>query len=174
MNITVPEELKERMDAMGGLVNWSAVACAAFEKELVAVKTRMMVAAMSDVIERLKASQESQATDDYKRGHFLGGEWAKTQAEAAGLKRLAACNESCSPIEWDQMFDTGPGPSTNSAAERLAWVIRPDLEGDRDRTDAFWEKVASWGLDGQLGESEFLKGFAEGALEVWDIVKDHM
>src|SRR5689334_11107909 len=67
--ITVPIDLKKRMEAAAGLANWSAVASRAFEGELMAIELRRKSSmTRQDVVKRLKAAQEKDVQEDYADG----------------------------------------------------------------------------------------------------------
>ena len=52
--ISVPLELKKRMDKVKEDVNWSALACRAFEQKLAEVASKKENKTMNDVITRLR------------------------------------------------------------------------------------------------------------------------
>src|SRR4051812_13093986 len=56
-NISVPQELKARMEAVAEPVNWSSVACEAFESKLAEITARRGARDMREAIERLRASR---------------------------------------------------------------------------------------------------------------------
>src|SRR4051812_22715259 len=88
-NITIPADVRASMDAVKETVNWSAVATEAFRAKLVALESRKAVGDMSDVIERLRATKKKHDDEMYQEGREVGGSWAKEEAEAFELKRLA-------------------------------------------------------------------------------------
>src|SRR5262249_27023394 len=88
-NISLPRELKARMDAAPSSVNWSAVAAQAFEAKLLELESQKEVKSMDDVIARLKAAAELEANEDYQAGFKAGQQWAKEQATPKELRRLA-------------------------------------------------------------------------------------
>src|SRR5690349_19928782 len=78
--ITVPADLKDRMDATGSSVNWSAVAARAFEVKLAEINARKKGATMDDVITRMKAADEADANEARQEGKEAGEQWARTEA----------------------------------------------------------------------------------------------
>src|SRR3954447_17485852 len=93
-SISVPPDLKARMDAVAEPVNWSAVACRAFESELAEIVKRKGVRDMKDVIQRLRASKRQSDDGLYHRRNDAGVERAKDKAEALHLERLVAFKAS--------------------------------------------------------------------------------
>ena len=87
--ITVPADLKARMDQVKQPVNWSALACRAFEHKLAELITEKGTRNMSDVILRLRASKQRLDSELYKEGKGNGEAWAKDEAEAEELQALA-------------------------------------------------------------------------------------
>ena len=56
--ISVPRDLKARMDKVSASVNWSQVAAQAFEAKLLELESKKEVSGMDDVIARLRAAAE--------------------------------------------------------------------------------------------------------------------
>jgi hypothetical protein len=174
--ISVPSELKARMDAVDESVNWSAVACQAFELKLAEITKRKGAQNMEQAIQRLKASKRKFEDKRYEEGFELGKTWAMNQAEAEELQRLvnfkSACErDSCGwigffdPDKWD--WDDACSPS-----ERVAFVIGGnDHNGDREYAREFWEEVGLPKQDSAAGQ--FVRGFVDGALGVWYVVQLH-
>lgn len=92
MNISLPDDLRERMDGVSG-VTWSQVAAKAFELE---VNSRTMGKdddAMTAAIERLKASRQKAEQEDRASGLEHGKRWAMKRAnwrELCAVANMAA------------------------------------------------------------------------------------
>jgi hypothetical protein len=170
--ITVPNELKARMDAIGEDVNWSALACRAFEQKLGEIINRRGVKGMQGVIARLRASKLEHASEAFGDGIAAGKEWAGATAEAVELERLERYREDIGSA-WDEVFAAGFGGAIG-IHERLAWTARPDDERDREAASRFWEQAIGDNFESLMCDDDFLKGFVDGALEVWDAVKDQL
>jgi hypothetical protein len=153
--ITVPPDLKARMDAVDEPVNWSALACQAFEQRLAEITKRKVITNMTDVVNRLRASKRTFEDHKYQEGHDAGKRWASNNAEAAELMRLAA---------WHHLHQPHCGPVDFTSA------VWPEHEGDTDIADAFWYPHA----DDRSPTGAFVRGFADGALAIWDEVKDKL
>jgi hypothetical protein len=169
-SISVPPDLRARMDKVKEPVNWSAIACQAFEAKLNEIAKVKELKDMSDVIERLRASKQETASDEYNHGVEAGEEWAKSTAEYAELRRLGELEERTSTVDWEQFFCTGDSDAYG-AANRLVFAIQPDTEGSRMAAEEFWEFTV--GEDTELTD-DFVRGFADGALKVWHEVKDQV
>jgi hypothetical protein len=168
--ITVPPDLKARMDAVEEPINWSAVAAAAFEQKLAEIVRRRGAKDMREAIARLRASKARFVEQEFKQGREAGRAWAMNRAEAAELERLAAFVERCG-LDWDGLFDRA-GTDAYSAGERIVFAILPEDDGDRGASHCFWEMNAG---DPDLAmRPEFVRGFAEGAVELWDEIRDQL
>jgi hypothetical protein len=87
--ISIPRDLKERMDDEGGGENWSGVAKHAFEKRLLELKSQEKGASMEAIAERLRAADALDDNLQYKRGREAGEAWVKEDATPRQLRRLA-------------------------------------------------------------------------------------
>jgi hypothetical protein len=90
LNISLPDDLKERMERVSG-VKWSRVAAEAFERE---VKSRTLEGTdMTAAIERLKASRAKSEENDRQSGIEAGKAWAMREAEWDVLCTVACLDE---------------------------------------------------------------------------------
>jgi hypothetical protein len=167
--ITIPPDLKARMEAVEEPMNWSAIACTAFEQKLAEITKRRGAKDMKEVIDRLRASKQKHENEQYNGGHEAGQEWARNEAEAGELIRLEKFHDACGPSDWGRFFWTSDRDAYG-AAENLVFRIWPDDDRDRDAASNFWE---SQGHE-EYPDDEFVRGFAEGALEIWDQVKNQL
>ena len=108
----------------------------------------------------------------YKDGFEAGQEWAKQTAEVNELERLDLYRRSARSNEWDYFFDTEEN-SAYSGGYTLHLIIHPEQEG-RAESDAFWERVAGPDYNVLSRDGDYVLGFAEGALAVWNEVKDQL
>jgi len=174
--ISVPRELKGRMDKVKEDVNWSALACQAFQAKLAEIATRKETRKMTDVIERLRASKRKSDSEDFQDGFLAGTEWAEKRAEAAELERLEALHKRLSKdpsYDWNAFFGEW-GSSAYSVAEQLFFELQPHCDGDRNSASEFWLCAFDNEGEGEELRPELIKGFAEGALKVWNIVQDSL
>jgi hypothetical protein len=163
--ITLPHDLKKRMDAANEQVNWSATAAAAFEAKLLEIESRKDVKDMSEVVERLRASKAKQNKADAEYGAKLGEQWAKKTAEYSQLKRLEQRMHS-------KRFSARKNAFYEDAFE-LYRVIHPEPE-NQDPTIGltWWEEMVSGEL--YILTPAFLQAFVEAAVAVLQEVEGEL
>jgi hypothetical protein len=159
------------MEAVEVPVNWSAVACRAFEDKLAEIATQKEKRDMTDIVARLRASKRQSEDTHYKEGFEIGREWAGDTAEADDLQRLERWKERCG-WEWGECFDNDPRRSC-TVADLVAQNIWPDDDLTLPSSDEFWEQALGDNTSAKDNPS-FVKGFVEGALALWDEVKDQL
>lgn len=172
MTIYISDSLRREMDKSDKVreTNWSALASGAFLNrlaEIAAEKAARKEQDMSDVINRLKASKAKSQNRERTAGIAAGREWAKNHAEAEELQRL----EDQRDHNNDWYF--GEGTSSYTDADYFVMIVRnlePENFHDSDSSD-FWENHAE---EGQSANSDFVHGFALGAMEVWSDAKKHI
>lgn len=174
MNISVPDDLRQRMDAVEDRVNWSALACRAFEQKLGEVASTKRNKTMADVIQRLRASKQWADDKVYQKGLEFGRQWASYAASAEELERL---QNSRDPVN-DWYFDA-EGSSAFSVGEALYFIIQPDEDGSRDGARDFWQEVLEADGFGRTDDERpfnpsFVQGFAVGAVELWEEVSPQL
>ncbi|MGH8502011.1 MAG: hypothetical protein ACREVE_05965 [Gammaproteobacteria bacterium] len=156
--IYVPDDLRERMDQASEEVNWSQVACRAFEMKLGELATTKREKDMTDVIQRLRASKIEDEAELYTDGKDLGREWAKDTATWLQLKRV--------PASHDQMFrenliDDG------ALGHWVACKIIGDNDADWQTINEFWSEVVGEIDDARVNDDDFIRGFVDGANEIY-------
>ncbi len=162
MNIYVPDDLRKRMDKVKD-ANWSALACRAFESELAEIAARKAKPMVTqDVLARLRASKAEADSDECKAGREAGTTWAQRKASAPELERLAGARLA--------YITTQPG-SAFTAAEHLVEVI--DGEMSRSSAREFWEHAVGDDWE-ETCTDEFVNGFKDGAIAVWNSVKNQL
>jgi hypothetical protein len=166
------------MKGCGEKVNWSAIASEAFAAEVARINTRKEKAKMDDVIARLRASQREGVSLLFERGREAGEEWAKQEAEAIELRRLEQARYE-TKSEVKSGFDNwlvGIHPDSRlSARSRFVQIIRPTEHAlDCESTvEDFWDEALD-DLACDSGDSEFVHGFADGALDIWEEVANKL
>jgi hypothetical protein len=170
MTVYVPDDLKGRMDKVEG-VNWSPLACRAFEAKLAELITKQGAKDMSDVITRLKASKAEAGDANRTMGREMGDRWASSSAEAEELGRLEAWAEG----DWEEQLEDSDPNAAFGPSHHLVDVIEGGHAGRSD-SDEFWTFFEDmYDLDPEYRwKHAFLVGFVEGALEVWSKVKDQI
>ena len=159
--ISIPEDLKKRMDACRVEMNWSEIAAEAFEQKLGDVAANKQKKTMQDVIQRLKASRKRSEAEESKQGLKLGRKWAETAAEWDELERLdeAEGEENHSDL-FNEPHRGGPSffCSTKDGSDHLD---EKDLQG-------FWR---TWGGIAKPSH-DFVNAFWDGAVQVYREVRD--
>jgi len=163
MNISLPDELKDRMDALREPVNWSGVAAKAYERKLEELDPTPKEFTMAEAVERLRASRETYVTepafeiaaDRYGEGLIAGMAWAREAAEWPALMQLERIAGSASPSQWEKDVNL---------AEAAQNAIAP---GD---CEAFWQERA----EEPAPPARYIHGFTDGALTILDEVKKRL
>jgi hypothetical protein len=154
------------MKSVGDYVNWSSVACKAFENKLEGLIQQEEVESLDQVVERLrKLNAEREESDSLKRGVEIGKRWAMNRATPAQLDAIESFRSEVSDAEWREMFENRRG--LRELADRLSGHKSEERRGGARR---FWGEI----LEERPGGTDFFAGFAEGALEVWKSVKDRI
>lgn len=151
--ISISDDLKQRMSQVEGDVNWSQVASRAFEVRLAEIATKQKVKDMNDVVQRLRASKLQGEDEVYREGEEIGREWAKNAATWQQLERV--------PGPDHEMF------RSTLIGSLFVWIAK-EIVGDDD-TD-FWADVCGRESDARLDDEGFVRGFVDGANEIYDQV----
>jgi hypothetical protein len=178
--ISVPVDLKERMDAVKDQVNWSAIAVRAFEQKLAEIASRKKKKTMDDMIQRLRGWIIQRQNEDYQAGHEDSQEWGKHSAGVRDLERVEKL-----VLDVNRIYEGGLGQFLRECAalagvagaytvgERVYFQMFPEHQDDHTAAASFWE--AALGNDsGKTENPDFVRGFIEGAKELWDTVKDRL
>ena len=156
-SVSISPDLRERMDSVEDPVNWSQVAAEAFEKKLAEIVRRRTDRTWDRVVARLRASKFEWESDQFRLGREAGIEWAKFGAEWIQLMNLGEANLDREGSVWD---------ATMAAPDDLsdAFLLHVDEQAlsEREARSDFWSRV---GVDDRPC-TEFLRGFADGALDV--------
>ena len=112
----------------------------------------------AEVVARLKESKAEHQLEEYDAGRNAGLRWARDEASERCLRVLTEI-QSNSGSDWPQMIEGGMDCSLP--------------EEFRDAVDAAQESdvVMGLGAGSYLKSDEFTRGFAEGAIAVWEEVQ---
>lgn len=199
--ITVPSELKARMKKARALVNWSSVACDAFEKKLSELGPIEEVTSIDVAVARMKsvnAMGSEFGEGVLETGKESGKRWALNFATPNQLQRMADFRIQIPDAQWpaymssrdgymelgkcidpqpDRFLGAGPaaiepGPFQkdpwNDSSGRRGRNRRPRMSKRPNGELGIWPLI----LDHRPEHPRFFLGFAEGALEVWNQIKD--
>ena len=166
INLSIPDELKSKMDLQGGTANWSNVAQTAFEKELLMIEANQQVENMDDVVSRLRASKMVSIEDVLPDAKEKGRNWAKQGAEYVQLKALGEAHWE--GMEGGYWRTAGAVAISNHENESLDDV-------DTHQSNDFWEEWIdmTWRNDSDVADAA-AGAFVEGAVEIWEEIKDQV
>jgi hypothetical protein len=171
--ISVPSDLKTRMDRVKEPVNWSAIACRAFQDKLAEIASRKEIKTMTEVVERLRATLRNEEGKDFSHGYELGRKWAENAASATELKRMEKFQET-SKTKSKQDWDTWFWPrGTHHPWRILVGVIRNEKDVHPMTAQAFWQDIVA-GSSVTSVDGDFLRGFVQGAVDLWAQVKSQL
>ncbi len=171
-NISVPRELKARMEAADKGVNWSSVACSAFQVKLLELDSQKETKNMDEVIARLKAAGELEDREEYQAGRAAGEEWAGKQATPRQLRRLTKGMDDPG-YGISGMLEVYVNGMNHGIQHGLCHAISGKEPGCGD-AKMFWEVILGDDCAGQIDDLAFAQGFVEGALELWKKVGDQV
>jgi hypothetical protein len=162
----LPDDLKARMDAVTD-VNWSGEAAKCFEKVLGEIAKRKPNQDLADAVARLRASRLESEEADYRAGHDAGRVWALNRATYPELQRAAELDTDLSDLQGGGGFRT---------SDYVAFAVRGiDLQdGYMDAMDSaniFWEEAGFSSAAVDAKGEDFLRGFLDGAGEIWQAVR---
>jgi hypothetical protein len=174
VTISIPSALRDRMEAVKGQVNWSAVAARAFDAKLLELELAAKRGHMQkqDIVKRLKATKDND-TEDYEDGKAAGQQWAAEEATAKELERIARyirrmeAGQGSSHVAW---WHVGAPQWRVSPTHEFAYAAQPKYKDDPSAADDFWQ--AALGDDAErIEDPDFFHGFGDGVVEVWNEVQ---
>jgi len=164
INLSIDDELRTQMESLDRKPNWSGIAAAAFRQHIAATNMKKTEIDMSDVIERMKAAQELDAAQNSEIGRQEGRVWAAECASPRKLKRLEADRD---PVhDWY----IGVGESAYAGGDLIARV----LNGTETPEQGAFKDMISPEYSDLEDVPEFVQGFAEGCMEIWEEVRDQL
>lgn len=162
MTISIPDELKIRMDAIEG-VNWSAVAKRAYEIE-VEVKAQTKGDNMSGMIERMRAGRVRKEMEERPEWVATGRRWAVEDAEYHQLSAVAK-------IDLDGL-ERDPRAADENDARRFLATIAMAIYGECDDYEINETFELITGEVNGSASTRLLVWWVEGAQQAWNEVKD--
>lgn len=166
VHIYVDADLRARMDALSGKVNWSRVAAEAFERELDRreVLGREDVEGLEQAVERLARSRARSAGLRERQAREAGGRWAREQAE---WDQLLAIEDLA--VNWERNPERVATARPEALVAALWRALEDDEQGPGDATDLAWW-LDTLGLPPEPSAAE-LRAFVEGALAIFHLVR---
>ena len=172
MNISLPSELKQEMDAVTESVNWSAIAADAFRRKLLALTSQREGKNMTEAITRLKAAMEFESITEHELGGEDGKNWAMWTAKPKQLRLLSNHYERNGLQKFIEAARNRSDEHYPALvlANVLYGMCHPDTLFD-DEAEVYIENDLRTSVD-DLNNIPYLTGFVEAALEVWHLVND--
>jgi len=152
VSISVPSELKEGMGQVASGVNWSAVACGAFQEKVTRFEGLGFKMSEEQGLKRLRESAERHGKREEEKGVDAGKAWALKYADAEQLELLSNLWEALGDSASEFFGDDSRG---YSPADRLYFVMFPHNENDQKEAKTFWE--CQVGVEGPVHDS-FVEG----------------
>jgi hypothetical protein len=178
-NISLPRELKKRMDAVQETVNWSAVASQAFEAKLLELESTKGVKTVQDMIERLRATRKKATKKDYEAGKELGQEWAKSYATAKDLEHIEKLLKEINAVYENpgvylrELERKAASPESKRSFAEMVYFEIYERQKDTAAAAPFWNAALGEHVD-KAENADFVRGFIEGSNELWVAVKDQL
>jgi hypothetical protein len=130
------------------------------------------------VLESFRKAEESEKAEQYAAGVRRGRTWASGEGYKAvtppirELQRLERAKEYHDE-DWCCFFFGNAYRTGFSTGKHLFFVLRPEDEGHFAAADDFWHSEVG-AEDEELESDDFIRGFADGALEVWEAVQESL
>jgi hypothetical protein len=108
----------------------------------------------------------------YQSGHQFGSRWARgvltseSQDDWSPLIRLVGLGTKHPGPAWEAYFEAGHWAQT--PLERLHMAIDPQMHGSPDAFEEFMGSVFGDNRRKDFHRPSFVRGFAEGVIDVWD------
>lgn len=182
MSISLPQELRDRMDAVQDSINWSAVAQQGFEEKLSSI-ARADEPTVAAAIARLRGTVADRTGAEYRRGLEAGRHWAMNDATVAELRRL---REFFDRLEAGGGFDAWLAKNRETS-ERLGHAVfskwhnagsiascvkEIPFEADDFAYRSIAAAKAMFGGEANMAKDRLLAGFVGGALAFWGEVEN--
>jgi len=126
---------------------------------------------MEAIIERLKASRAAYVESINRDGTEAGRIWASESAEFGELKRLSEWWHGETESSRTAVLANDEHDALGLGAFKLASQILDDAT--RSQCEDFWDEVLG-DEDVRHEDEDFIRGFAKGAVQVFDEVKDQL
>ena len=168
--ISLPSDLKVKMDSVEENVNWSGLAAEAFARKLGEIEAQASGDQRHRAISRLRKSlreTRSKVDADYQDGRAYGEEWAAERAEPDELQKVEEMFVHWEGGEWEKLEEESRKPNGDTI---MNCVLR---ELGHQRLDhACFSKQYIWYKN--PNSLSLVRGFWEGALDFWREIKDEV
>ena len=124
-------------------------------------------------VDRLRAAREKAAKEAYEDVNNPGCKWAKSTATPKDLNRLERyVNSGDGSLGWWDV-DCPNWCAPFGAADYLVFALRLRDKDDHDAPSRFWTEALGDDTH-RIQDGDFLRGFGEGAIAIWEEVKDRL
>jgi hypothetical protein len=169
MTITVPADLKARMDDAGAEINWSAVASRAFEERLTEIASSRKEKTMNEVVQRLRGSLKTEENRSFQMGRNDGRRWAEDLAEVHHLWTLENLSKKLpEKKDWEDALK-----KHKWNFDWLWWEFDPQFR-NHPALKKFEDQFRMADDDRAINLPSYVHGFVEGGLSLWREVKDKL
>lgn len=127
-----------------------------------------------ELLGRLTASKDRLDQEWRQYGLEAGREWARKFAEYDTLDNIYKYFDGTTDDEWDSVLSESLSDK-HTAAERMAFAICPEINGNQIGSSEFWNEVfgeEDGGYALHMSRPQTLRGFVEGSLEVFNTVRE--
>jgi|GEM_PF-3946631 len=179
VNISVPAELKQRMEALAEKtsVNWSQLACDAYEAKVAEQSGKVDEMTLDDLISRVRVSKKHTTDEKYRRGVELGKKWVTVSFGHEDFLRLEEFVTSQTEDDWKDLTNTKGSQKISARLLRMLDSGGTLSEGAKSNWMADVPHISEVGVP--RGSSQdlrnsipFLRGYCAGAMEIWSQIKD--
>ena len=127
------------------------------------------------IVNRPRVSLRRGGVEPLQDGFATGRRWARESAEAGHLWGLASWNEAVGDDRIDEWFEARDGEE-RLPFEDLFFLICPLSDASEAAEAAFWVERFGEPIPRPIRSdwSERLKAFHEGAMSVWNLVKEDL
>lgn len=178
MTISVPAELRHQMDALAAKadVNWSQLACNAYEAAVAKQAGKKDELSLDDLITRVRVSKQQTTDEKYRQGLELGAKWAESFGYEDFL-RLEDFVTSLTDVVWKDLANTKGSQKISARLLRTLDGGGALSEDAKSNWMADVPRVSEVGVP--RGRSQdlhnnipFLRGYCDGAMKIWLQIKD--
>lgn len=179
MSVSVAKKLRDRMDAQAE-VNWSRVACQAFERklaDLAAGKHERMT--VPDAVARIRETKERLYDDLRNRGFDDAATWVLNKADFDELRLFERRFGGMSQEDWDAFESEWEAVCESEGVVLLYDFFLKRFDSARffGRHDGAYQRTKFWEFPtdtepDQRKKLAYIKGFCEGVLSTWESIKD--
>lgn len=172
VTVTVSTELKKKMTKHNESVNWSAVACDAFESKVTEMERKTKMGEnMSDLVSKMREMDAEDQGESYNSGYKAGQLCVnKAWLRPKQLRRLKTWYDS---EHFDLVLCESYSDRENAKYE-VYYQLVPENRNEHKEADNFWEEMLGDDAEACAGDVDFMRGFCNGAVDAWDDISNQV